>query len=342
MINIKELPLVDVILHENLKKIVFDSHPKKINIRTDNFNFETLYIPSKNSNELLILLSSGGRTVSDTRFDRWSIYGYSGANVLCVEDPMYKLYRLTTGWYFGTKDYSAVNELKYIAEKVMTDLNIENCNVCTIGSSCGGFAAVKLANLIGGCNCIAMNPQLVISNWGKPAIRMAKVVEVELEQDPLNRNDLTYINEDKDTKYFLMCNTNHRRDWRTQIKVLFDKVSPVKVADNLFARNNITLYLSSNRYTRPHTNVINSFGLVLLNKLLKQSNSDKYDAIQSLMNTQEKEWLFADNYLQQTSWNEFMINACFANYFLTPIFENNKIRLKSLRKTLKIIVKKII
>ena len=185
-----------------------------------------------------------------------------------------------------------------------------------------------------------MNPQLVISNWGKPAIRMAKVVEVELEQDPLNRNDLTYINEDKDTKYFLMCNTNHRRDWQTQIKVLFDKVSPVKVADNLFARNNITLYLSSNRYTRPHTNVINSFGLVLLNKLLKQSNSDKYDAIQSLMNTQEKEWLFADNYLQQTSWNEFMINACFANYFLTPIFENNKIRLKSLRKTLKIIVKK--
>ena len=70
MINIKELPLVDVILHENLKKIVFDSHPKKINIRTDNFNFETLYIPSKNLNELLILLSSGGRTVSDTRFDR--------------------------------------------------------------------------------------------------------------------------------------------------------------------------------------------------------------------------------------------------------------------------------
>lgn len=340
MIKIKELPLINVILHESLNETVFDVHPKKINIQTDNFNFETLYIPAQNSNELLILLSSGGRAVSDTRFDRWSIHGYSGANVLCVEDPMYKLHRLTTGWYFGTKDHSAINELKSIADKIMSDLAIEHRNVCTIGSSCGGYAAVKLANLIGGCNCIAMNPQLVISNWGKPALRLAKAVQVDLYNDPSNRNDLTYIKEDRDTNYFLMCNTNHRRDWRTQMKVLFDKVSPVKVAENVYANHNITFYLSSNRYARPHTNVINSFGLVLMNKLLKQSGSDKYDAIQALMNTQEKEWMFADSYLKQTSWNEFMISTCFANYFQTPVFEDNKIRLKSLKKTLKMIIKK--
>ena len=39
MIKIKELPLINVILHESLNETVFDVHPKKINIQTDNSTF---------------------------------------------------------------------------------------------------------------------------------------------------------------------------------------------------------------------------------------------------------------------------------------------------------------
>ena len=132
MIDINNLKIVDVDLPTQSSNRIFGDTPNKINVKVENFTFETLYVPNEKSKKLFVLLSSGGRSVQDTRFDRWSMYGYSDANIICIEDPMYKLYkRLATGWYFGTKEHSIVNELKQIVYKIMFDkqIEVENCNV---------------------------------------------------------------------------------------------------------------------------------------------------------------------------------------------------------------------
>ena len=127
MIDINKLESIEIDLSTFGDKKVFNDTPEKMNIKTQNFTFETLYIPKNNLPEgqprkIFVLLSSGGRIIPDTRFDRWSIYGYCNADIICVEDPMYKLYKkMTTGWYFGTKEHSIVHELKQIIDKILQD-----------------------------------------------------------------------------------------------------------------------------------------------------------------------------------------------------------------------------
>lgn len=339
MVNISELEQGCVVFDQKvLNKRLFTNTPLKLNIQTLNFTFETLYVPYENSNELFILLSAGGRVDDSTRFDRWSLSGYSEKNIICIEDPMYKLHRLTTGWYFGSKDFSAINELKPILDKVIYDLQIKYEKVTIIGSSCGGYAALYLSRMINGCKCIAMNPQIIISNWGKSSATLERKLNMSLFEDSLERNDISDVAADRSSKYFLMCNINVERDWDQQLKILFDKLAPTKQADNVYAKDNFVFYLSDNVYTRPHTNVVNSLGLILISNFLSDSCLN-YSSIQSLMKLQEKEWEICDNYVNLQSWSELLASVDLGINFGYPKFEKNVATFKSFNTLIKMSVK---
>lgn len=340
MIDLKKIETSEVVLNKN-KDIVFDSHVKKINIKTSNFIFETLYIPNNNSKELMVLLSSGGRLSRDTRFDRWSMYGYCNKNILCIEDPMYKLHKMVTGWYFGTKEHSALVELKLIIDRVLTERNILKKDLCIIGSSCAGYAAIYLTNLIQGCLCIAMNPQIIISNFGKSSVTLGKRVQMSLETDidPFKRNDITYFTEDKRSKYFIMSNKLVKRDWNQQIFILFEKIKPSKIdfSENLYTKDNIILYLSNNAYSRAHGNSIDSLELVYLSDILKHESCN-FVAIQSIMNVQEKKWEINDQYVNLIFWEDLFKNVCLGNYLRCPVIEKNKLTISNQNYNLKICI----
>jgi hypothetical protein len=339
MIRINELESNSIIFdNANTEERLFDNIPLKLSIKTNNFLFETLYIPHENSKELFILLSAGGRVDSSTRFDRWSLSGYLEKNIICIEDPMYKILKIATGWYFGTKDNSAINELKPILDKVIADLQIQNTNVTIIGSSCGGYAALCLARMISGCKCIAMNPQIVISNWGKSSATLERKLNMSLIEDHLHRNDISDVANDKSSKYFLMCNLNVKRDWEQQVKILFDRVNPEKKTDDVYAKDNFIFYLSNNVYTRPHNNVINSLGLILISNFLNEANIN-YDSIQSLMKLQEKEWENYDNYINFQAWNELFASIDLGKNFGYPKFDKNVATFKSYNSLIKMSVK---
>ena len=72
MIDINKLKTAMVDLSKSGDKKVFENTPAKMNIKTQNFTFETLYIPKDNQPEgqprkIFVLLSSGGRTVPDNQ-----------------------------------------------------------------------------------------------------------------------------------------------------------------------------------------------------------------------------------------------------------------------------------
>ena len=341
MVHISELKQNSIVFNQKvLDKRLFDKQPLKLNVQTLNFTFETLYIPHDNSKELFILLSAGGRVDEGTRFDRWSISGYSEKNIICIEDPMYKIHKLTTGWYFGTKDFSAINELKPVLDKVISDLQVKHDDVTIIGSSCGGYAALYLSRLIKGCKCIAMNPQIVISNWGKSSATLERKLKMSLFDDALERNDISNVADDRCSKYFLMCNINVKRDWEQQLKILFDKITPTKQTDNIYAKDNFVFYLSDSLYTRPHTNVVNSLGLILISNFLSEDKFN-YGSIQSLMKLQENEWELCDNYINLQSWNELFASIDLGVNFGYPKLEKNVATFKSYNTLIKMSVKAI-
>lgn len=327
MIDLAQFETINIDFDNN-NDVIFNSDIKRLDIHTSNFVFETMYIPNNESNELLVLLCSGGRKSQKTRFDRWSMYGYCNKNIICVEDPMYKLHGLVTGWYFGSKEHSIVHELKSIICKLLSDRKIEKKDVCIIGSSCGGHAAIHLAYLLKECICIAMNPQLIISNFGKSSVTLANRVNMTLETDEdfYKRNDITYFTEDKTSKYYIICNKLVKRDWDQQIYHAFTKLNPSKIdfSENLYVKDNIIFYISNNKFTRAHANVIDSLGLLFINNILKQDKCD-FTAIQSIMNVQEKNWEINDHYKNHLFWKEFLKNVWLGNYLMCPVIEKNKL-----------------
>lgn len=340
MIDLDTIGVININFNDYKDRKIFDLRNKKINLKTKNFNFETLYIPNEHSNELLVLLCSGGRKTDDTRFDRWSMYGYTNKNILCVEDPMYKLYpKLNTGWYYGDSEHSIVDELKDLIHKLLDDRKIISKDVCFIGSSCGGHAALHLAYLVKGASCIAMNPQIVISNWaGRKSVRFLSEIsgsKLSNDDDKFRRNDLSYIVEDNNSKYFIMANRLAKADWDGQVAVLFDKLKPINISglNNVYVKNNFIFYLSDIYYTRPHTNSITSPTLLLLSNIVC-SEDINYTAIQSLMHIQEKIWEVGDNFVNYDFWNRLIQNIHLGSYFLVPTLDKKQINFTTYDKRL--------
>lgn len=73
-------------------------------------------------------------------FSRWSYYPLFDGSFLCIEDPMYRIYRgLRLGWYYGDKNCIFIENIIKLVKNIIKVKNIKNNKVIFFSSSGGGM-----------------------------------------------------------------------------------------------------------------------------------------------------------------------------------------------------------
>lgn len=173
-----------------------------------NVDFECLFKRNKESDTLYVFFSGSRQPRNpEPTFKRWTYYNYLDGSVLCIDDPMCRLYPdLSLGWYYGTKDE---NYCDYIAE-IVKEFAARNGikNIRFFSSSGGGFAALYCACRLPGSIACAINPQIKPSLYSY-ASRYERLTGLSLStEDTFGRNNLPEMLKDsKDSKILLIENS---------------------------------------------------------------------------------------------------------------------------------------
>jgi hypothetical protein len=128
------------------------------------WKFPALYYPGQPEQPLFVMLSNRVDRDKHTlpAFSRWSWaeqHKFPG-HVLCVADPTLDLHEeLGLGWYLGTTDQDAGDELATLIRCFAEGLGIPNGKIIFWGSSGGGFGALALAARIENTTAVAINAQ---------------------------------------------------------------------------------------------------------------------------------------------------------------------------------------
>jgi len=125
------------------------------------------YLNKKKSKKLLI--SFNGAINRDKRtyeFQRFSWSNEIDSSLMVFLDPSINAENnLSIGWYQGSEKEFAINVIADYIKSFLIQYDIKEENVCFLGSSAGGFAILKLANLFLKSQFVAINPQLYLFNY---------------------------------------------------------------------------------------------------------------------------------------------------------------------------------
>lgn len=130
----------------------------------DAFKLPCLYFKKiKEVKHLTVLLSAfvDRDKQSIPVFNRWSWEKKFPGDVLCIADPTLELDdKLFIGWYLGTEKHDIAFDIVKLVKKIADLKQIPYSNIVFYGSSAGGFAALKLAQMVEGSTAVAVNPQV--------------------------------------------------------------------------------------------------------------------------------------------------------------------------------------
>lgn len=249
--------------------------------------YECLFIPNLNSDVLFVSLSGGGRTDRNRypRFLRWKYANKLNANMLCIDDPMYKGNDFkAVKWYYGTKNVSYLKEMVPIIEAVSAKLKISRRNIYFLGSSGGGYAANYMANIMDGTNAISMNPQFVLKNWGHGSVRKVfKVhhnIDISDENDIHNRNN--FIITSKNSVFFEIINMSSKEDFDAQF-IPFSQNNGVTPKYGISSsRKNVITWLHCTDSHSPHSANPTDLGILIARSLIEHYR--KYKELDSFYN----------------------------------------------------------
>lgn len=197
----------------------------------------------KNQEELLVSFSGAGAVrARPTRFDRWSWHEDFSGRFLSIDDPMYEIYNVQIGWYFGNKTEDYCNYVADIVNKIKNDIKAKE--VFFYGSSSGGTAAIRVANILHYGTVFVINPQLIIRQYPYKE-EIENIIKKNLEDDELNRDmiiEKMLDTENKNVRYVIAENIRSSLDVN-QLASLCCKcsVSDVKFGMNQL-RHNILLW----------------------------------------------------------------------------------------------------
>lgn len=146
-----------------LGRLIRPREIQRIDIPIGPLTYNLLTAP-KRGRRLYVLLrgAEGDRgRVPLPRFSRFSWRDAFGDTVVCIADPTLQLDAdLRLGWYFGSREHDAIEQLAHIVVALCGVYRIAIEDVYAYGSSGGGFAALQLARRLGrGATAIAINPQ---------------------------------------------------------------------------------------------------------------------------------------------------------------------------------------
>jgi hypothetical protein len=272
----------------------------KIIFNLYDFDLETLFIPSvKQSDKIVIMFSDGGRFNTfkrDTKYSRWT---YSTLmpdyNLLCIEDPMYKLHnKIIAGWYYGTKDSPFLLRITELIRKFASVLNIHNEHIFLSGQSSGGYAALYIANEIEGSKALAQSPQFFIKNWFESAL-VEDALNIDFSEDDIfKRNNLCHLKYNIKSEFYIYFNLDSKDDINFQLQPFINKTNlKIELKEGWQKYNNFNFLLSKSGYGHiaffsPHIECFITSS-ILENRLNK--NSFNYSLFQNKLNNDLKQSL---------------------------------------------------
>lgn len=188
-------------------------------------------------------------------FSRWSYYKFMNGSMLNIADPMLDLYpNLRLGWYYGSKE---INFRKLIAElvsKIAEIYSIRNSDIIFVGSSGGGAAIIECASYIKGAKAVAINPQIVLSEYGY-ANEFTKITGNDLQKDEKwhRHNAIFHLQNNLDTTFILIVNLRSYADIMQLQNICKAKGIRVKYGLNIYDNLIIWIYDGdAGTYTPPH------------------------------------------------------------------------------------------
>lgn len=142
----------------------FDGAEGRFTIPLDGLDYSFLFAPAREEkNEYLFVLLSGHadrQKLTPPVFQRWKWAKRFPGPCLYLADPTLSLSdQIGLGWYVGTQEMNIVPILADIVKAVAEKLGVPNKRIVFYGSSGGGFAAIKIFQLIEQSVAIAINPQ---------------------------------------------------------------------------------------------------------------------------------------------------------------------------------------
>lgn len=190
----------------------FELSNGRIEINFKGIQFECFFHYKPSS--VLYVFLNGALTQRRPQFNRWSYYTFLDGSVLNIADPMYASYEdLILGWYYGNQDY---NLREYVSElvKIIADkLGILYEHIVFYGSSGGGAAVIECASHIEGAMAVAINPQIVLSEYFY-AEEFERITHNNLFED--NRwhrnNGIYYLQNNHTSKHIILMNIRCRTD----------------------------------------------------------------------------------------------------------------------------------
>lgn len=259
------------------------------NTKYQNIEFECFF-HYKESDILYVFLSGAitAKNISLPQFARWSWYKLIQGSMLSIADPMYRQYsQLRLGWYYGT---DKINLQKILADLVLDlaeKLGIEHKNIVFVGSSGGGYASIACSSHIAGAKSIAINPQMVLSEWPYSKV-FSEITGIDLKQEDIyhRNNVLYYYRNNKENKYILFINLRSWWDMQ-QVKNICDTMNlTVHVGLNVF--QNIIIWLYDADLT-PWIDYHDTQGNYCMWHVIEQialcdDNPESYSSLAALMN----------------------------------------------------------
>ncbi len=140
-------------------------------IKVDNMKFPVLYKPKFLGTKRLYVFLNGAVAINVQNkyypyFSRISWENKFEGHCLYLYDVSLNLVSdYTLGWYLGTTHNRLMENYIHIIKTFAKNLNIDYENIVLYGSSCGGFAAIKMAEQIDGSTAVAINPQTNILDY---------------------------------------------------------------------------------------------------------------------------------------------------------------------------------
>jgi hypothetical protein len=254
----------------------------RFDIDFENYELECFFKKS-HQKLLLVFFSAAGRNDGKTVFHRVSWCEKIDANMLFIEDPMYKKHGgLTCGWYYGDGEESYLEKISKFVDDFSSKINVLRSNVVFVGSSSAAYAALFCANQLGGSKAYAYNPQLNLNDW-PDARNFTKITGIDIStQDVFLRNNIHHIKNNKESRFFVYYNPASSHDG-VQINPLI-KALNVDSSDGLHAVGGVYLAIKKVDAHNPHLCVadINDFFVAL--KLLYDEEGSGIDYFNAYLN----------------------------------------------------------
>ncbi len=198
---------------------------------------------------------NGALTTEKPHFGRWSYYKFIHGSMLNIADPMYDMYEgLKLGWYYGNDKVNIRKLIADIVKRISEIVNVNSSDIVFVGSSGGGSATFECASFIEGAKTIALNPQMILEDWGY-AESFKKITGNDLSNDTLgHRNEISYFLENSNSNFhILIVNIRSTADMKQLEKVIDNLGIRIKYGLNVFGHYVIWLYdAECEPYMHPH------------------------------------------------------------------------------------------